>query len=71
MLEMWHVLATPGVDLAKEELWSRLLDVIDPAFMIVTIVLILIAMMGSKKAKKGIFWSVSLYILVKLIVTSL
>ena len=69
--KLWHVLSTPGVDLAKEELGNRLLEMIDPAFTIVTIVLILLAMMGSTKAKRGVFWSVSLYILVKLIVTSL
>lgn len=69
--KLWHVLTTPGVDLAREELWVRLLDIVDPAFTIVTIVLILLAMMGSTKAKRGIFWSASLYILVKLIVTSL
>lgn len=69
--KLWHFLATPGVDLAKEEVNGRLLDLIDPGFTIVTIVLILLAMMGSTKAKKGIFWSVSLYILIKLIATSL
>lgn len=69
--KVWHILTTPGVDLAKEEVGSRLLDVIDPAFTIATLILILLAMMGSTKAKKGIFWAISLYILVKLIATSL
>lgn len=69
--KLWHVLTTPGVGLAREEVGGRLLDLIDPGFTIVTIILILLAMMGSTKAKKGIFWAISLYILVKLIVTSL
>lgn len=69
--KLWHVISTPGVDLAKEEVGNRLIDMIDPTFTIATIVLILLAMMGSTKAKKGVFWSISLYILIKLIATSL
>jgi hypothetical protein len=68
---LWHVLVTPGVDVAKESVWVRIVDAIDPIFIIAILGCILLGILGSKKAKKGTFWAVSLYILVKLIVTSL
>lgn len=68
--KLFYALGTPFRALF-DSLGTIIKDSIDPLFFIVTFGLVLLSIMGSQKAKKGMFWSVSLYAVLKLIVTSL
>lgn len=68
--KLLHVLGAP-FRLLFDGLGNVLKDSVDPFFIILTIVLVLLSMMGSRRAKKGTYWSISLYILIKLITASL
>lgn len=68
--KLLYVLSAP-FRMMFDGLGSMLKDSVDPFFIILTIVLVLLSMMGSQRAKKGVYWSIGLYILIKLIASSL
>jgi len=68
--KLLHVLSAP-FRMMFDGIGNPLKDSLDPFFIILTIVLILLSMLGSRRAKKYTYWSISLYILTKLITASL
>ena len=76
----WHVLTTPGTNLldeAKQSIFNKFLSFISDFFhwivqnsdyaILVAMILALLAIFGSKRAVKGVYWTFAFYIILKML----
>lgn len=71
---IWHVISTPGTELIEEKKHSILQSLssnIDQIALMITIICILLAVFGSRTAKKYTYWTIVLYFFTKVIFNTL
>lgn len=71
---IWHVLTTPGTELLEEKKYSIIESLsgnIDQIALMIAIISILLAVFGSKTAKRGVYWTIVIYFFLKIILDTL
>ena len=68
----WHILSTPGADMAYGEGakltgWDWIKEIADPVAIVLALILILLMMLGSKRAGKWLYWDIAIYIVFRLV----
>ena len=71
---IWHVLSTPGTELLQEKKHNILQSLsgnLDQIALMIVIISVLLAVFGSKTAKKYAYWTIVLYFFAKIIFNTL
>jgi hypothetical protein len=71
---LWNIITKPGAELAYGPQTTTLgafQQLLDPAATILALVLLFLTMLGSKRARKYLYWDIAGYIVLKLVITSI